>query len=294
MNTNGFLEIYPVKQTGNSQNTPYNAFNAINIPYGSCLLPSNPSNRQGAPGPDVFGDGVSYVQCMPKVVQPNDVLGVQNNTASRTMDAFFFQGPQNPQGSSKETFSSSIGGPTDLQSERPREPYDNYYIQLAASTLHVKPDMLLGVFFSDSNLIHIRNVMVQKIREITKDSGVTPEGVNIKPPNMDDLFYYMINIYQNYKVYNGSICFVNLQNKETIKSEITKLNSDVLQEYVSKLVSQINMYIYYYKDASQLPEQLSMPTYTSMKGSRTLEYNNGFVSGNSMGASSYNEVGNIF
>jgi hypothetical protein len=231
---------------------------------------------------------------MPKVVQPNDVLGVQNNNASRTMDAFFFQGPQNPQGSSKETFSSSGGGPTDLQSERPREPYDNYYIQLAASTLHVKPDMLLGVFFSDSNIIHIRNVMVQKIREITKDSGVTPEGVNIKPPNMDDLFYYMINIYQNYKVYNGSICFVNLQNKETIKSEITKLNSDVLQEYVSKLVSQINMYIYYYKDASQLPEQLSMPTYTSMKGSRTLEYNNGFASGNSIGASSYNEVGNIF
>ena len=76
-------------------------------------------------------------------------------------------------------------------------------------------------------------------------------------------------------------------------ASLTKLNSDVLQEYVSKLVSQINMYIYYYKDASQLPEQLSMPTYTSMKGSRTLEYNTGFMSGNSTGASSYNEVGNI-
>ena len=54
------------------------------------------------------------------------------------------------------------------------------------------------------------------------------------------------------------------------------------------------MYIYYYKDASQIPEQLSLPLLTSMKGSKTLEYNNGFTSGNSLGIASFNEVGNIF
>ena len=59
------------------------------------------------------------------------------------------------------------------------------------------------------------------------------------------------------------------------------------------MISQINMYIYYYKDASQLPQQLSLPTYTSMKGSKSLEYNTGFKSGNSIGIASYNEVGNI-
>jgi hypothetical protein len=59
------------------------------------------------------------------------------------------------------------------------------------------------------------------------------------------------------------------------------------------MVSQINMYIYYYKDASQLPDQLSLPTYTSMGGSRSLEYNVGFMSGNSIGVASYNQVGNI-
>ena len=59
------------------------------------------------------------------------------------------------------------------------------------------------------------------------------------------------------------------------------------------MVSQINMYIYYYKDASQLPEQLSLPLLTSMKGSKTLEYNTGFTSGNSIGIASFNEVGNI-
>jgi hypothetical protein len=60
------------------------------------------------------------------------------------------------------------------------------------------------------------------------------------------------------------------------------------------MVSQINMYIYYYRDASQLPEQLSLPTITTMKGSRVLEYNTGLVSGNPIGVASYNEVGNIF
>jgi len=53
------------------------------------------------------------------------------------------------------------------------------------------------------------------------------------------------------------------------------------------------MYIYYYKDASQLPQQLSLPTNTTGKGSRVLEYNTGFTSGNSIGVASYNQVGNI-
>ena len=110
---------------------------------------------------------------------------------------------------------------------------------------------------------------------------------------MDDFFNYMISTYQNYKIYNGSICFVNSLNNSNIKSEISKLNSNILQDYVSKMVSQINMYIYYYKDASQLPEQLAVPLATTMKGSKTLEYNVGFNSGNSIGIASFNEVGNI-
>jgi hypothetical protein len=59
------------------------------------------------------------------------------------------------------------------------------------------------------------------------------------------------------------------------------------------MISQINMYIYYYKDASQLPQQLSQPLLTSMKGAKTLEYNTGFTSGNSIGVASFNQVGNI-
>jgi len=290
--SNKFLPVYPIEDVKNSQNSQYAAFDAINIPYGQCLLKSNPNNRQGAPGPDVFGDGIHYTECIPKVVQPISVIGPQNSKVVNTMDSFFFRDPVNPAGSSV----LPQGGPTDLQSVRPKEPSENYYILLAANSLHISPDLLLSLLFSDSNLTHLRNTIVQKVKEITADSGVagTNEGVTIQPPNMDDLFYYIVNIYQNYKMNNGSICFINLQNKTDVKAELAKLNSDILQDYISKMVSQINMYIYYYKDASQLPQQLSLPTYNSMKGSRTLEYNTGFTSGNPIGVASYNQVGNIF
>jgi len=293
MSTN-FLPIYPVEQVKNSQNTTFNAFNAINIPYGSCLLKSNQNNRQGAPGPDVFGDGIHYTECIPKVVQPGDIIGPQNTNSVNKLDSFFFKDPINPAGSNASSF-KYIGGPTNLQTPQPKEPSVDYYVLAASNSLHISPDALLFVLFSDSNINHLRDTIVQKVKEITGDSGVagTPEGVTIQPPHMDDLFYYMVNIYKQYKVNNGSICFINSQNKSNLKTEISKLNSDILQDYVSKMISQINMYIYYYKDASQLPEQLSLPTYNSMKGSRSLEYNTGFASGNSIGVASYNQVGNI-
>jgi hypothetical protein len=265
----------------------------INIPYGSCLLPSNVRNRQGAPGPDIFGNGVDYTECIPQVIQPPSVIGPQNTTKVNTMDQYLFSSPEYPRGTSQ--FTTIEYSNTDLQSVRPPEYVSNRYIELAGQSLHARPDLLLKLFFSDDNINHLRNTVVQKVKEITADSGVagTPDGVTIKTPNIDDFFYYMVNIYQTYKTHNGSICFVNLKQPTDVKSELIKLNSTVLQEYVSKMVSQINMYIYYYIDASQLPEQLSLPRYNSMKGSKVLEYNTAFTSGNSWGIASYNEVGNV-
>jgi len=268
-----------------------NSTNAINIPYGSCLLPSNVNNRQGAPGPDVFGNGIDYTDCMPKVIQPGSVIGPQNTASVNNLDQYFLSGNYYPQGLPQPKNYSV----TDLQNKRPDEPYQNRYIELAGQALHARPDLLMTLFFSDQNINHLTSTVVQKVKQITGDSGVagTPDGVTIKPPNIDDFFYYMVNIYQTYKTHNGSICFVNLHKTTDLKNELTKLNSNVLQDYISKMISQINMYIYYFKDASQLPEQLSLPTYTSMKGGKSLEYNTGFQSGNSMGIASYNQVGNI-
>ena len=262
-----------------------NSFSDINIPYGSCLIPSNSKNRN-SPNSEVFGNGTDYSECISNLIKQPSFIAQQNNQNVNKLDKSFFNNDQKPLGYS----SGSMVTDTTLQSIRPEQPYSNYYINLASQTLHVKPDTLFSVFFSDDNVNHLRNKVVEKVKEITADSG---NEVNIQTPTMDDFFYYMVNIYQNYKIHNGSICFINLKNKDDIKSELSKLNTNILQEYVSKMISQINMYIYYYKDASQLPEQLSLPTYNAMKGSKTLEYNNGFSSGNSIGVASYNQATNI-
>ena len=264
----------------------------VYIPYGNCLQKSGPDNRNAYGTSDNYGNGID-VECIPSLIHTIPVLGEENNSNVKKTDYEFLNQSKYPSGVSQyiqQDFTSP-----DLQSKRPKESSANSYIALASKSLHMAPDMEISVFFSDSNIEHLRSVIVQKVKEITADSGITgsSEGVTIQKPNMDDLFYYLVNVYQNYKIHNGSICFVNLKNNQTVQESIAKLNTTVLQEYVSKMVSQINMYIYYYRDASQIPEQLSVPVLTSMKGSRVLEYNTGFYSGNSTGVASYNEVGNI-
>ncbi len=292
-----------------------NTFNSINIPYADTLLPSNHLNRQGIPGPGQFG--VNSPERIGQVVQPLSVIAQQNSQTVKNMNGHFLFMENNPSGvpgTPMDTF-SDVG----LQTNRPNGKYTtsfnemytennkavsrsgnksvpNYYINLAGESLHQKPDLLMMVFFSDENINYLRNTVVEKVKQITADSGVAGDnqGVTIQTPNMDDFFYYMVNIFQNYKIQNGSICFVALKQNSDIKSDIAKLNTNVLQEYVSKMVSQINMYIYYYKDASQLPEQLSRPVYTSTRSNnKVLEYNVGFQSGNSLGMARYDQVGNV-
>jgi len=294
-----------------------NTFNSVNVPYADYMLPSNSLNRQGAPPAGIFA--ANSTNRMGQVVQPANLIAQQNTQTVKTLDDYFLNKPDYPSGIPQKAVYTDNFADTTLQTARPSTNYgisynqvytnndnqivhatgnkdiQNYYVSLAAESLHVKPDRLMQLFFSDDNINHLRNQVVQKVKQITADSGVAgdKEGVTIKTPNMDDFFYYMVNIFKNYKINNGSICFVALKNPGDLKSDIAKLNTNILQEYISKMVSQINMYIYYYRDASQLPEQLSLPTYTAMKGSKSLEYNTGFKSGNSMGIASYNQVGNI-
>jgi len=264
-----------------------NKFNPINQPYGWSLRPITPYNRDQT-------SSATYLETVPKIAQGPSVIGPQNTSSVNNLDTYFLKNNAYPTGRSQTSYHDHVGNP-DLQTPRPPQTEKNNYIALASQSLHVAPDIIMQVFFSDANIDHLTTSVVTKVKEITARSGVGGDnnGIDIKKPNMDDMFYYMVNKYQNYKAYNGSICFTNLRNSTNVKAEIIKLNSDLLQDYVSKLISQINMYIYYYKDASQLPEQLSLPLLTSMKGSKTLEYNTGFTSGNSIGVASYNQVGNI-
>lgn len=266
-------------------------FYPINQPYGNCLLPITPQNRDKTESA-TYGDGNN--KCMPKIIQSLQLTGNQNTKSVNDLDTFFLNGNSYPTGSNVTSY-FDLPGNTDLQLPRTNEPLNNSYISVASQSLHTVPDTLMKLFFSDENINHLRTTIVSRVKQITADTqiGGDNNGIDIKPPNMDDLFYYMVNIYQNYKIHNGSICFINLKKDTDFKQELIKLNSNILQDYISKMISQINMYIYYYKDASQLPEQLGLPLLTSMKGSKTLEYNTGFNSGNSTGISSYNQAGNI-
>ena len=281
--------------------------NTVNIPYGYCLTESNSLNRN-FPTSATFGENnnmnqdclnIQNVNLAPGLYSNPDLNSIAaKNTQSVTFldNQFLSQTKDYPQ-SYASMFNEYSN--TDLQAERPKEVIKNSYIQLASESLHVYPDLVMSVLFSDDNINHLRNLVVTKVKEVTSASGVagSDEGVTIMTPYMDDFFNYMLNIYKNYKIYNGSICFVNnnTYNNQTeyVKNEISKLNTSILQQYISKMISQINMYIYYYKDASQMPEQLSLPAYSSMKGSKTLEYNTGFKSGNSLGIAAYSQVSNI-
>jgi hypothetical protein len=278
-----------------------NQFYPINQPYGWCILPISPGYRDQTSS-ETFGNGINYPECIPKIVQPPSVIGPQNTASVNKLDQYFFnQQTHLPSGINSKSYNSVLQslydtpGNPNLQTPRPNETKVNSYISLASQSLHISPDTIMNIFFSDDNINHLRNTIVSKVKQVTANSGIAgnKEGVLIKQPNMDDMFYYMVNIYQNYKIHNGSICFLNVKKQTDIKAELIKLNTNLLQEYVSKMVSQINMYIYYYKDASQLPEQLALPLLTSMKGSKSLEYNTGFTPGNSIGIASYNEVGNF-
>ncbi len=271
------------------------------VQYGSALLQTGPGHRNNIPGADEYGSGKDPY--LPKLVQDPNVIGPQNQQASVLGNYSMLQQNWTPFGfdgnyqveyhspdlnGTKENYTPSLAKWID-------SPDKEWYVYQAGQSLNVVPDTLMKVFFSMDNITHLQKVIVEKVKEITAISqvGGTPEGITIQTPQISEMFQYMINDYKNYKYYNGSICFVHLRNNGSVASELSKLNTNFLQEYVSKLVSQINMYIHYYRDASQLPEQLSLPQYTSMKGSKSLEYNTGFQSGNSLGIAAFNQTGNI-
>jgi len=260
-----------------------------NYSYGQCYVPA-----KNMPGSDKYGDGKLHQEClyngssMNQAVYPNTYKQQKNYKTLLASTNNVYDGVP---GYSYIHY----GANTNLQEKKPVMSTTNRFIVQASNTLGYKPDPLMAVLFSDYNINHLKDIIVSKIYSITSDSGLSGkkgEGVTIQI-NMDDLFNYLINKYQNNKVYNGSICFVCTKKDTKVQDELIKLNTDIIQDYVTKMISQLNMYFYYYKDASQLPEQLPIPQLSSSKGSRTLEYNTGFYSGNSNMASAFSQIGNI-
>jgi hypothetical protein len=81
----------------------------------------------------------------------------------------------------------------------------------------------------------------------------------------------------------------------SINNKLARLNKAVISLAVKQVLSGIDMYLEYYKQASTLPVPLSHPTLTTMKGSRVLSEDVGFSSGlpATRAADSYNMRYNI-
>ena len=255
----------------------------INYQYGSCFIPSSSTKRNSLPGSDIFGDGLLYSECLNKGSSMNaSVYPEKFNSVNPKINYESIQGDQ--------TYYSKQSN-IDLQDKKPHMgDTGNKYIELAVNTLGFKPDSLMAIYFSDSNITHLMDYIIKKVKENT--TNLVQDGVTIQI-NPDDLFSHLIKKYRDKKIYNGSICFACTETIHDTKQNLLKLNSDTINEYVSNMVSQMNMYMYYYKDASQMPEQIPIPELTSMKGSRSLEYNTGLYSGDSLGVAAYSQRNNI-
>ena len=247
--------------------------NVLNFEYGDCSVPLGTQIGQ-----DTWGQGDACVPALPGSLKFKEQLKNKEVQMKRaTVDAF--ANLFNTGGYTK----APVGGKADSQPPLVPVPAqsENFYVEKARRYLRQQPHILMGVFFSDRNINHIRQRIVDEVNKA--------KGIQMKLPLMDHLFQYMIKAYVYDQNFTGSICFVNFKSQDNVKDKIAQLNTQVIQEYTSNLMSQMDMYTQYYKDASTTSwSPLELPTLATMKGSRVLEQNTGFTPGNSEGVASYN------
>lgn len=176
------------------------------------------------------------------------------------------------------------------------QDHSDEYTSWAMKSVHQVPSVLLNFFFSKENVKYIQDRIVQEVYKIRQ--------VNISKQSDDELLIIMRNHYQ--KALSGwlpisenpqqqKLAYPRGEKPCDITSMLTRLNKSVLEECVKQVLSGVDMYKTYYKDASSLPLPLSRPTYMSSKGSRVLSENVGFDSGHDFTRSvqSYNQRYNI-
>lgn len=211
-----------------------------------------------------------------------------------------------------------VVGTSDLHPETPgswKDPDFQYsygtdqYQIWAHKSMQLTPNALMNFFFSEDNVNHIHNSIISEIFRI--------RNIKINRQSDDELLIIMRNNYL-YALYGALPQFNNQLNKlpqsrgdiigtngspwdyspnsgSSLSAQIIALNKSVIQEAVKQVLSGIDMYLKFYNDASSLPMPLSMPVYTSNKGSKELSQNIGFESGHELTKqnASYNQRFNI-
>jgi len=161
------------------------------------------------------------------------------------------------------------------------------YATFGLNANHTVPTYLNMLFFSETNVKYIQKRILDTVERIT--------GIRIKSQSENSILVIMNNKYQ-YSLYGAmppSVVHINQplargSKSCSLESRLSKLNQAVIQECVKEILSSMNMYATYYKDASSLPVPLSRPTYVSSKGANVLSQNIGFTSGNSQANASFN------
>ena len=181
------------------------------------------------------------------------------------------------------------------QSSFPPESKESFegdpYLQFGLQANHTTSTALNSLFFNEKNVKYLQNRIIDDVYQLT--------GVKIKPQSEDSLLVIMNNKYQ-YSLYGSlpstSVVHLALPRGEkpcSLTDRLTRLNQAVLQDTIKQIISGMNMYMQYYKDASSLPTPLSRPKAMTMKGSRVLQENIGLHSSNSRAIDSFNMRDNV-
>lgn len=144
---------------------------------------------------------------------------------------------------------------------------DNY-LEFGLNSVQETPTALNVLFFSEPNVKYIAKRILEDVYTIT--------GIKIKPQSENSIMIVMVNKYQ-YSLYgslpSSSVVHLALPRGEkscSMKERISRLNQAVIQDLVKQILSGMNAYKQYYKDASSMPMPLELPKLMTMKGANVI------------------------
>lgn len=124
---------------------------------------------------------------------------------------------------------------------------------------------LTFLFFSDKNINNIQNLLRMNVH---KESGYTIDNQSV-----NELMIIMRSIFLEYSLHPPLIDEKMSDDEKQIlfkkyTNEVARLNQIVISEIVPKVISQIQQYVDYLRDASQQPYHMDSPKNESVKGQR--------------------------
>jgi hypothetical protein len=188
------------------------------------------------------------------------------------------------------------------------DPYQTW----ALKSTNMQPSALLMFYFSKDNVDYIHETIKSEIKRL-RNVTISRQSDNELLVIMRNHYMYALNgylpnpyesiispdkkdtVYTRGSVYgygaNGQLLSYG---PKGLEDQIERLNKTTVEECVRQVLSGVDMYTTYIKDASSLPMPLDRPELTSMKGANSLQPNVGFTDGDNILITNYNERNNIF